>query len=127
MNLELFTLSEGAYNHNGHLTIVSTIDFVNSESFPVTLPSLGIAVRLEFFPDESGKHTISIQNKDEKGNKSLDMNVELNVPDSEEKTIICMASNVNGIQFQQPGMYIFILSVDGKEYGECKLKLIQKE
>ena len=64
---------------------------------------------------------------DEKGNKSLDMNVELNVPDSEEKTIICMASNVNGIQFQQPGMYIFILSVDGKEYGECKLKLIQKE
>lgn len=126
MNLELFTLSEGAYNHNGHLTIVSTIDFINSKSFPVTLPSLGIAVRLEFLPDEKGIHTMLIQTKDEQGNKFLDMNVELNVPDSEENTIICMASNVNGIQFQQPGIYTFILSVDGEDYGRCKLKLIQR-
>lgn len=126
MNLDLFTLSEGAYNHNGHLTIVSTIDFINSETFPFRLPSLGIAVRIEFLAEERGKHLMLIQCEDEFGNKSLDMNVDMDVPKAEKNTIICMASNVNGMQFQHPGNYIFTLYIDNRVYGKCKLNLIKK-
>lgn len=126
MTLELFTLSEGAYNHNGHLTIVSTIDFINTESFPFTMPSLGIAVRMEFLPKEQGKHILLIQCIDELGNKSLDMNVDMDIPKSEQNTIICLASNVNGVQFQQPGVYTFTLYVDDQAYGTCRLNLIKK-
>lgn len=126
MTLDLFTLSEGAYNHNGHLTIVSTIDFIKTESFPFRLPSLGIAVRMEFLPEEQGKHTMLIQCADALGNKSLDMNVDMDVPKSEQNTIICLASNVNGVQFLQSGLYTFTLFLDGTSYGTCKLNLIKK-
>lgn len=126
MTLDLFTLSEGAYNHNGHLTIVSTIDFINSESFPYQMPSLGIAVRMEFLATEQGKHLMVIQCTDEFGNKSLDMNVDMDVPEAEHNTIVCLASNVNGVQFQHPGIYTFTVNVDNQEYGKCKLNLIKK-
>ncbi len=60
MELKLFTLCEGAFNHNGHLTIVNTIDFINGEEFPYRIPQFGIAAKLNFKAQESGNHHLQL-------------------------------------------------------------------
>lgn len=127
MELKLFTLCEGAFNHNGHLTIVNTIDFINSSEFPYRAPQFGIAAKLDFVAAEAGEHRLQLICADPVGKQVPYIDSSITVGESKDNTLLCVSVNMGGLLFAIPGMYVFSLLVDADEMGRIELKLNQKE
>lgn len=125
MKLNLFAICEGAFNHNGHLTIVNTKDFINCEKFPHRADQLGLAIRLEFNASEEGEHPFELGFVDPVGTYTTMAKSPINVQKAEQNTLFCLAANLSGFIFTHPGIYKFVIKVDDKEIGceEFMLKL----
>ena len=60
MRVEVFALCEHASDENGRLTILRSFDVVNGSVLPATIPDVVLAVRLKFWPSETGTHQIAV-------------------------------------------------------------------
>ena len=105
MEIRLFTLCDGAYNYNGKLTVVGTIDNIKVQRFPCSI-SIGVALKLVFAPNEVGdKHIVlDFINSD---NISIlppfDFQGDVKIQDGEGK--IAIAGNINGVPIEREGIY----------------------
>lgn len=126
MKLGLLALCEGAFNHNGHLTIVNTLDFFNVQDFPYKVSQLGLAVKIHLTPEDAGEHQFKILCQD-----PLQKNiVEIETPklnnDIQEDGVFCITTNLNGFLFAQPGDYRFIVLADNNPLGDQVIKVKAK-
>lgn len=100
----MFTLCDGAYNYNGKLTIVGTVDYIKVPKVP-TVGSIGLAVKLVNDVPQVGKKLITINFKDSSGEN---MAPEITF-DAEIKDKIVIAGNLNGLNI--------------KDIGDCRVEL----
>lgn len=126
MNIELFTLCDGAYNYNGKLTIVGTLDVMNAESVPATA-QIGIAMKLRFAPEESGKHQLTIRIINPEGDKiPPDFSLDMDIKPSEKGSLVALAVNAQGLSLDKFGDYTTKVFMDKEEKGSYSFTLIKK-
>lgn len=103
MDIRVFTLCDGAYNYNGKLTIVGTVDHIKVPKVP-TVGSIALAVKIANVVN-NGKQNISICFKTAAG--------EIMAPEilfeAEAKEQIVIAGNIAGLNI--------------KELGDCLVEL----
>lgn len=126
MKLSLFTLCEGAFNHNGHLTIVNTIDFLNVGKLPFQQP-LGVALKFLYGKEDIGKHIFKLSCIDPSEVKIVEIETTMTIADVKEEGVLCMTSNLGGLLFSHPGYYAFKVYMDNNLLGNYSLKLQLKE
>lgn len=127
--VELFTLCQGAYNMEGHLTIVNTIDEFVVPQLPVRL-SFGLALKLYIRPNVEGeKHLlISIINKKNDTNlKFPQIPFNLQIEKKETASHINIALNLQNVLFETSGVYDVHLEIDGKRFDDFAFEIIQNE
>lgn len=115
MKVQIFTLCDGAYNYNGKLTIVGTIDNIKVPKVP-SIASVGLAVKLLFPQEERGDKRITVRFKDASSNLIIP-EISINSRDEgkkgeEEKIVI--AGILNGLDIKDYGDYVVELDVNGK-------------
>ena len=126
MVIDLFTLCDGAYNYNGKLTIVGTIDTMFVPEVPAKV-QFSIAMKLRFDTTESGKHSMMVRIKDVDGkNIPPDMKLDLDIQPSEADTIVSLAVNAQGLPFDKFGKYQVEVLVDDVLKGDYAFKLQKK-
>ena len=123
MKLNLFTLCEGAFNHNGHLTIVNTIDFINCEELPYRVAQFGVAAKIYFDAAESGEHLLKLICKNVMGEETVMIETPIVVAQAVENTLLCVSANLSNFQFSANGIHLFRLLVDDVAMGELILKV----
>lgn len=107
MNIRLFTLCDGAYNYNGKLTVVGTVDNIKVQTTPISV-SIGIAIKISFPPSEYGIKNLSIRILDVDNNSIMP---DMSLPSTEargqngEEARIVIAGNLQGLSFQHEGDY----------------------
>ena len=126
MVIDLFTLCDGAYNYNGKLTIVGTLDTITVADAPAKV-QFSIAMKLRFAPAEAGEHTLIVRIKDVNGkNIPPDMKLGLDIKPSDVNTIVSLAVNAQGLPFDKLGEYQVDVLVDDDVKGTYAFNLIKK-
>lgn len=121
MKVELFTLCDGAYNYNGKLTIVGTMDTFTVNSLPVSV-GFGIAIRVLLLPEDEGSHILKVSFINPDGsNHPGELNVNFDAKSSVEPFHISLAANVNGLPFHQEGVHKVVISLDDEPVMESPL------
>lgn len=113
MVTNIFTLCDGAYNYNGKLTIVGTTDNIKVPTIPF-VAGIGIALKVSFTPQESGKKSVSIQFQDNNGQliiPEVNMQSEVKSKDGIGGKIV-IAGNIQGLNIQSLGAYKCIVKID---------------
>lgn len=118
MNIELFTLCDGAYNYNGKLTIVGTITTINTDSLP-TFAKLGLAMRLRVEPEDVGEKIMLINFYAPDGSKlPIDLTVNLEIkPTPDPISYITFAAELQGIPLEKEGSYNVSVSIEDNRIG----------
>ena len=106
MEIELFTLCDGAFNYNGRLTIIGTYDSILASQFPWNI-DLSFALKLFVPKGESGEKTISLQFLSQDGDSfAANLQASVVVPESESAGHIALATTIRGVSFPKPGSYL---------------------
>ena len=114
MTVRIFTLCDGAYNYNGKLTIVGTVDNLKVPKIPVKA-SIGIAVKIDFAPNENGDKTIIFHFKDSHQNLILpEMKVQAKAEKKGETMSLVIAGNINGLDITEEGSHVVEMMVNNE-------------
>lgn len=126
MKVELYALCQGAFNSNGQLTIVNTIDNFVVPTFPARV-SFGLALKLYILPEEEGEKTLTISILD-KGNKSIITPIvaSLHVERLGKASHIAIALNLQNVLFEKPGSYDVHLELDGNRLDNYAFEIEQR-
>lgn len=126
MKVELYALCQGAFNSNGQLTIVNTIDNFVVPTFPARV-SFGLALKLYILPEEEGKKVLSISIL-YKDNKSIipPIPANLHVERLDKASHIAIALNLQNVLFEKPGEYDVHLELDGERLDNYAFEIEQK-
>lgn len=125
MKLTLFTISEGAYNKGGSLTIVNTFDNVSVSSFPAKVP-IAFAIKLSTTPEDGGDRKITIVIRHiEKERELSRIESNLKVPNTNGNFVF--AANINGFAFPEAGSYSFSLLFDDTYVTDLKISVNRNE
>ena len=126
MKVELYALCQGAFNTNGQLTIVNTIDTFVVPNFPVRV-SFGLALKLYIYPEEEGEKTLTISILD-KENKSIipPIPTSLHIERLDKASHIAIAINLQNVLFEKSGAYEVHLELDGERWGNYAFEIEQR-
>ncbi len=106
MEIEVFSLCDGAYNYNGRLTIVGTFDQLNISSAPQR-SRVSIAVKVTVSPHEvtNGSRMV-LSFKDAQGNNVAQEVVSQvnNLPQNVNRVHLAIAASVD-LNISSPGMH----------------------
>lgn len=126
MKVELYALCQGAYNSNGQLTIVNTIDNFVVPSFPARI-SFGLALKFYILPEEEGEKVLSISILD-KENKSIipPIPANMHIERLDRTSHIAIAINLQNVMFEKAGKYDVHLELDGKRLDNYAFEIEQR-
>ena len=126
MKVELYALCQGAFNSNGQLTIVNTIDNFVVPTFPARI-SFGLALKLYILPEEEGEKTLSISILD-KENKSIITPIvaNLHIEHLGKASHIAIALNLQNVLFEKSGAYDVHLELDGERLDNFAFEIEQR-
>ena len=126
MKVELYALCQGAFNSNGQLTIVNTIDNFVVPSFPARV-SFGLALKLYILPKEEGEKTLTISILDKENNSIIPpIPASLHVDSYDKASHIAIALNLQNVLFEKPGAYDVHLELDGKRLDNYAFEIEQQ-
>lgn len=127
MNIELFTLCDGAYNYNGKLTIVGTITTINTDTLP-TFAKLGLAMRLKVEPEDVGEKIMLINFYAPDGNKlPIDLMVNLEIkPTPDPISYITFAAELQGLPLEKEGSYNVSVSIEDNRIGLYSFNVVSR-
>ncbi|RBP47231.1 hypothetical protein DES53_10128 [Roseimicrobium gellanilyticum] len=131
MQLLLATLCDSAADYQGKLCVLGAFDTLCAQEFPVEHPQCSLAVRLMFYPDDVGRHNLSIQLEDEVGQAvmppfSATMDVVL-PPNSVPFVTRNLVLNLQRLRFEEPGVYRFEIKRNGKPMISLPLRVARME
>lgn len=119
MEVRVFTLCDGAYNYNGKLTIVGTVDNIKVPKTP-TLATIGIAAKIALAPNETGKKNVTINFKT--------INGELMMPEiafeAETKDNLVIAGMIDSLNIKEVGDCVVELTI-GKTLLSLPFKIVK--
>lgn len=127
MKVEMLVVSEGAYNHNGRLTLVEAFDVMHVQRVPAEA-AIGIATKILFSPEDVGHHAMMVRvSHPSQQNPIADFNSEIDVPNDPEGGKLLMAANVRGFKIPYVGTYNLSLLIDGNEIYTTTFKVVSHE
>src|SRR4051794_2302205 len=124
MNIQMAVLCDAAADYSGKLNILGTFDTIFSGQFPAMHPQCSIALRVVFNKMEEGKHELKLNFVDEDGKsimQPIPMPVEVVVPGDATFVSRNFVVNMQGLRFEQPGLYSIDLSADGRHEASIPL------
>lgn len=130
MDIQIATLCDFAADYNGKMVINGTFDTLAGKAMPLVHPSCVLALRLCITPEDSGKHTFSVNIIDSDGNSLdekmpivADMPIELpeNVPFMTRNIIL----NLQGLRFPEDGVYSIDISIDDELASRIPLRIVE--
>lgn len=126
MKVELYALCQGAYNSNGQLTIVNTIDNFGVSSFPARI-SFGLALKFYIIPEEEGEKVLSISILD-KDKKSIipPIPANIHIERLDHASHIAIALNLQNVLFEKSGKYDVHLELDGNRLDNFAFEVEQR-
>ena len=113
MEVELFNICEGAFNHGGRLTLVEVFDRIHVDHVPLEI-ACGVAIKLFFSKQDAGQHMLTIKVYHTDSPKVIaQYSSNVNVPGDEEDGRLAAAINIRGFKLPFDGKYRISLEVDG--------------
>ena len=119
MVIELFTLSDGAFNYNGKLTIVGALTTINIDNLPARV-KLSIAMRIRVYSEDMGEKpmVISFISPDQK-KLPVDISVNLDIKETPEPvSYITFAAELQGLPLDSEGVYQIEVYIQDEKVGE---------
>lgn len=114
MRIDVFTICDFAQDNNNKLTIVGTYNRILSRVFPLTYNQITVALRLSFFPGESGDKHFSCSVLDPSGNAvAVPITGTFNIGAVNELSTISAVFSFNNVAFIEAGHYSVSLDLDG--------------
>ena len=112
MEVELFNICEGAFNHDGRLTLVEVFDRIHVASVPLEI-ACGVAIKLVFNRADAGHHTLVVKvyyadNPDAIAQYSSNVVIPVDADDGR----LAVAINIRGFKLPMAGKYRIRLEVD---------------
>ena len=130
MDIQIATLCDFAADYNGKMVVSGTIDVLAAPALPIVQPHCCIALRLCITPEDNGAHKFTVNIIDGDG-KSIDakmpikadMPVDLpeDVPFLHRNLIL----NLQGLKFNEVGVYFIDVSIDGDVIQRLPLRIIK--
>ena len=114
IKVDLFAICEGAYNHAGHLTFVSTHDDFIVPNLPKRL-SFGLAFKFYIQPEVEGMRHLTITIQDDQHVDIIEpcISANLDIAKMDHPSHIAMAINLQNVLFTKFGRYDVHLEIDG--------------
>lgn len=118
MKIELFSLCDGAYNYNGKLTIVGTLNGIAVPQLPAQI-KVSLAMRMRVSQRDVGEKKMLIHFIDPDGkNLPVELAVNLNiVPTEEQESYITFAAEIQGLPLEKAGHHSVNVSIDSEQIG----------
>ena len=130
MDIQIATLCDFAADYNGKMVVSGTIDVLAAPALPIVQPHCCLALRLCITPEDNGAHKFTVNIIDGDG-KSIDakmpikadMPVDLpeDVPFLHRNLIL----NLQGLKFNEVGVYFIDVSIDGDVIQRLPLRVIK--
>lgn len=115
MKTEVFTLCDNAQDYSGKSIIVGTFNEIKAESFPTTVQSICMVIRIAFEPDEKIDSTLVISAYDVDNPDALLMKFDApfnNMPtENKRRSFANAVLKLDGFIIPKPGTYRFELKV----------------
>ena len=131
MQLLLATLCDSAADYNGKLCVLGAFDTLCAPQFPVVHPQCSLAVRLLFSPRDVGQHQMSIQLLDEAGKPVMPAFtpiIDVGFPPGAVPFVTRnLVLNLQRLRFEDPGVYLFHIALDGSEIIALPLRVTRFE
>lgn len=124
MNIRVFTLCDGAFNYNGKLTLVGTIDNIKAPKYPHNA-GVSLAIKVSFLPSEKGEKNVSVIFQDSEGNQLLpQMKSKTSIVSKGEEGRLAMVVNLHGLPIPKEGDYKVVLDINDEKF-ELPFKAIR--
>ena len=130
MDIQIATICDFAADYNGKMVVSGTIDVLAAPALPIVQPHCCLALRLCITPEDNGAHKFTVNIIDGDG-KSIDakmpikadMPVDLpeDVPFLHRNLIL----NLQGLKFNEVGVYFIDVSIDGDVIQRLPLRIIK--
>lgn len=130
MDIQIATLCDFAADYNGKLVVSGTIDVLAAPKMPVVQPHCCLAIRLCITPEDNGAHKFSVNIIDGDG-KSLDdkmpidADMPIELPDEVPFVTRNLILNLQGLRFQEAGVYFVDISIDDELVQRLPLRVVQ--
>ncbi|HEY2573736.1 MAG TPA: hypothetical protein VGH65_06695 [Verrucomicrobiaceae bacterium] len=131
MQLLLATLCDSAADYQGKLCVLGAFDTLCAPQFPVVHPQCSLAVRMLFDPPDRGRHEVSIRLLDEKMHEIMPAftpAIDVAFPREQVPFVTRnLVLNLQRLRFDEPGVYRFSISMDGREIASVPLRVARVE
>lgn len=133
MQLLLATLCDSAADYQGKLCILGAFDTLCAQEFPVVHPQCSLAVRMLFYPEDTGRHQLSIQLEDEVGQvvipeSALAATIDVSLPPGSVPFVTRnLVRNLQHLRFEEPGIYRFEIKRNGRPVISLPLRVARLE
>ncbi len=126
MEIEAFLLCDAATQGQGKLNVLGAFDAVFSKKMPVILPFCSITTRIRFDKIEEGSHPVKIHIIDQDGNNigpKPESSVSVKTRPGSDSTVVNLIINIQGLKFEQYGIYRIDLAIDGNIKASLPLRI----
>ena len=128
MTIQIAVLCDAATDYGGKLNILGTFDTIFSGQFPAVHPHCAIALRVMFEKPEEGRKEFKINVVDDDGKVIAGLPpipVDIVVPGDATFISRNFVINIQGLKFDQPGLYSVDLAIDGRHEAGITLAVRQ--
>ncbi len=130
VTVEIFTLCDFAsVDPAGKLNIIGTFDRINAETVPHVHGVVGMAIRIQFAPEETGRQKIQVEAKHPDGTLFIPL-IEADMEGSTGDELTGkgqMTGIFTGVRFPVFGKYSFYLQREGRTVAELGLHVVKTE
>ena len=129
MDIQIATLCDHAADYNGKMVISGTFETLAAREFPVIHPTCALALRICVTPEDTGEHKMEINIIDEDGKKidekmPLKANFPVELPESVSFLSRNIVLNLQGLKFEQEGVYFADITIDGELMSRLPLRIV---
>lgn len=121
MDIEIFTLCDGAADYNGRLNILGVFDTIHAAQLPAVHPFCAVALRIRVDSTERGPHRLALHIVDQDGNAvmpPLEGEFHIGLPENQPLGSINLVLNLGGLPVKRYGIHEVKLVLDGQVKGE---------
>ena len=132
MDIQIATLCDFAADYNGKLVISGTIDVLAAPNLPIVQPQCCLAIRLCITPEDNGPHKFSVNIIDSDGHSldekmPIEADMPIEIPDEVPFVTRNLILNLQGLRFQETGVYFVDISIDDELVQRLPLRVVQME
>jgi hypothetical protein len=128
MTIHTAVICDAAADYSGKLNILGTFDTIFSPQFPAVHPHCAVALRISFEKSEEGRHPLHMNFVNEDGRsimQAIDIPVDVVVPGDATFISRNFVVNIQGLKFDEPGLYSIDVAVDGRHTASIPLAVRQ--